>query len=179
MPPCKTGFMITFPLEEYNSFSQETYDKAIDGLQINMMECKCGQRGCFTLYGHYWRHLKLLCADIHLFVQRVICRHCGKTQALMPSLIVPYSQIPKEDQQEILRLNEEKKPVTPVLEKNHLIDESNVRHIIRRFRQHWKERLPYMDRTLRDSLTEPCLRTFRLQFMQIKKTFNTFFPLPT
>ena len=37
------------------------------------------------------------------------CSFCGKTHALIPSLIVPYSQIPREDQQEILKLNEEGK----------------------------------------------------------------------
>ena len=180
LPPCKTGYMITFPLEDCNSFSQETYDKAVKGLQINMMECRCKQRGFLMLYGHYRRHLKLLCSDILLYIQRVICTHCGKTHALIPSLIVPYSQIPKKDQQDILILMEEKKRPAPVMERNTQIDESHVRHIIRRFRQYWKERLSSMEHTtLHDSLTEPCLHTFRLQFMQIKKTFNIFFPPPT
>ena len=171
--------MITIQLEDCNSFSQDIYDTVINHLQFHQMKCKCGRIGCLILYGHYKRHLKLLCAFICLIIQRVRCTNCGRTHSLIPSLVVPYSQIPRKDQQEILELSEADKSPGPVLERNNLIDENNVKHVIRRFRQHWKERIKSIGRTLSDSLTEPCLSTYSRQFMQIHRTWNIFFPPPT
>ena len=171
--------MITIPIEDCNSFSQDSYDRVLENIQIHLMQCKCGNSGCLTLYGHYQRHLKLLCSFIVLIIQRVRCSCCGRTHALIPSLIVPYSQIPREDQQEILELNEEGRSPAPVMERNILVDEGHVRQILRRYRHHWKERILSIGLTLHDSLTIPCLSNFSLQFMQIHRTWNGFFCLPT
>ena len=171
--------MITIPIEDCNSFSQKTYDDYVFSLQPHMLKCKCGHSGCMIFYGHYTRHMKLLGLFIKLVIQRVRCSFCGKTHALIPKLIVPYSQIPREDQQEILLLCSEKKSVNPVLDRNCQIDESHVRHIIRRFKQDWKERILSLGLSLQDHLTEPCLSVYSLQFMQIHRTWNSFFSPPT
>lgn len=171
--------MITIPIEDCNSFSQKTYDDYVFGLQPHMMECKCGRCGGLIFYGHYERHLKLLGLFLPLVIQRVRCRFCGKTHAILPSLIVPYSQISREDQQRILELYEDGRSAAPVLHKNYQIDESHVRHIIRRYKQHWKERILSIGLTLHDRLTEACLSVYSLQFMQIHRTWNSFFSPPT
>lgn len=171
--------MITIPIEDCNSFSQKSYDDYVFGLQIHMMKCKCGHRGCMTLYGHYTRNLKILGLLLSLVIQRVKCSSCGRTHALIPSLIVPYSQIPRKDQQEILKLSEEGKSAAPVLVQNCQIDESHVRHIIRRFKAHWKERIFSLGLSLHDQLTEECISVYSLQFMQIHRTWNSFFSPPT
>jgi hypothetical protein len=171
--------MITIPIEDCNSFSQKIYDDYVFGLQIHMMECKCGHCGSLIFYGHYSRHLKILGLFLSLIVQRVRCSFCGRTHALVPSLIVPYSQIPREDQQEILELNEAGKPAGQVLDRNCQIDESHVRHIIRRFKRHWKERILSLGLSLHDRLTEACLSVYSLQFMQVHRTWNSFFSPPT
>jgi hypothetical protein len=171
--------MITIPIEDCNSFSQKKYDDYVLGLQIHMMECKCGHCGSFILYGHYPRHLKILGLFLSLIIQRVRCSFCGRTHALIPSLVVPYSQIPREDQQEILELTEAGKSVNRVLDQNCQIDESHVRHIIRRFKHHWKERILSLGLSLHDRLTEVCLSVYSLQFMQIHRTWNSFFSPPT
>ena len=145
MPSCQTGSMITIPIEDCNSFSQETYNDYVFALQPHMLKCKCGRCGGMVFYGHYERHLKLLGLFLSLIIQRVRCSFCGRTHAILPSLIVPYSQIPREDQQEILKLNEEGKSPDPVLDRNCQIDESHVRHIIRRFKQIWKERIKFLE----------------------------------
>ena len=171
--------MITIPIEDCNTFSQKSYDDYIKSLDIRMMKCKCGHCGCLTFYGHYTRCLKLLGLCITLSIWRVKCSSCGRTHALIPSLIVPYSQIPRQDQQEILASYDEGKSVNPVLERNCGIDESHVRHIIRRFKYFWKERIHALCLTLHDQLSEKCLSVFSLQFMQIHKTWNSFFCPPT
>lgn len=171
--------MITIPIEDCNSFSQKKYDEYLFSLQIHMMKCKCGHCGCLVFYGHYTRHLKLLGLFLSLIIQRVKCSSCGRTHALIPALIVPYSQIPREDQQEILALKDEGKSADPVLERNCQIDESHVRHIIRRFKRHWKERILSLGLTLHDRLTNVCLSVYSLQFMQVHKTWNSYFSPPT
>ena len=171
--------MITIPIDDCNSFSQKNYDEYVFRLQPHMMKCKCGRCGGLIFYGHYERNLKLLGLFHSIIIQRVRCSFCGKTHALIPSLIVPYSQIPREDQQEILKLNDEGKPADPVLNRNCQIDESNVRHIIRRYKQFWKERILSLGLSLCDRLTETCLSVYLLQFMQIHRTWNSFFSQPT
>jgi hypothetical protein len=171
--------MITIPIEECNSFSQKIYDDYVFRIQPHMMECKCGHRGCLSFYGHYTRRLKLLGLLLTLVIQRVRCSFCGRTHAIVPSLIVPYSQIPRIDQQEILALAEKGQSTDPVLDRNCQIDESHVRHIIRRFKRYWKERILSLGLTSHDQLTEACLSVYSLQFMQIHRTWNSFFSPPT
>ena len=179
--PCPRAdrIMITIPIENCNSFSQKSYDDFVFGLQPHLMKCKCGCCGGLIFYGHYKRHLKLLGLSLTLIIQRVKCSFCGKTHALIPSLIVPYSQIPREDQQEILELHEAGRSSAPVLDRNCQIDESHVRHIIRRYKQFWKERIISLALSLRDHLTEACLSVYSLQFMQIHRTWNSYFSPPT
>lgn len=179
VPLCLTGYMITIPIEDCNSFSQKIYDDYVFGLQLHMIKCKCGHCGGMMFYGHYTRHLKLLGLFLPLTVQRVRCSFCGKTHAILPALIVPYSQIPKKDQQDIIVLNLEGCPVDPVLDRNCQIDESHVRHILRRFRLHWKERILSLGLSLYDRLTQACLSVYSLQFMQIHRTWNSYFSSPT
>jgi hypothetical protein len=52
---------------------------------------------------------------------------------------------------------------------NLLIDESNTKYIIKRFRQHWKERLSSYGISLDEQLTLFCFKYFSRQFMQVSK----------
>lgn len=172
--------MITFPLEECKGFSQKIYDDAVDRLQLHMMECnKCKKKGFLKLFGSYKRTLKLCSEALRLRIQRVRCTECDGTHALLPSLIVAYSQIPKPDQQEILKKQQAGESVEPVLERNNLIDENHVKYIIRQFRKHWEQRIASLGLTLADSLTPPCLSHYARQFMQIHSGLNSFFPAAT
>ncbi|MDO4804119.1 MAG: hypothetical protein Q4A32_04790 [Lachnospiraceae bacterium] len=91
------------------------------------------------------------------------------------TILVPYSQIPLEYQQDILIYVENGQKADAVLERNPFIDESSVKYIVRQYRKHWKERVLSIGRTLLDSLTIPCLSAYSRQFMQIHKTPNILF----
>ncbi len=169
---CDNSVMITVLVKDSNHFSQEFYDQIIAGLQLQSLECTCGKKGCLILYGHYTRIVKYKSKTIRLSVQRVMCTECHTTHALLLSLIVPYSQIPLADQQEILEDIDQGQSPDPVLDRNTLIDENNVKYIIRQFRRHWKQRLLSIGKTLQDNLTVPCLHAFFRQFMQIHRTRN-------
>ncbi len=164
--------MITVPVEDCNDFSQSFYDRIVNAIQLHTVECTCGKKGCLIRYGHYTRKVKFMSKTVLLSVQRVMCTACHKTHAILLSLIVPYSQITLDDQQEILKLNACGQSPDPVMERNFLIDENNVKYIIRQYRRHWKERLRYLGLTLLDSLAVPCLHAFLRQFMQIHRTRN-------
>ncbi len=164
--------MITVPVKESNHFSQKFYDQVIAGIQLHMVECTCGKKGCLIRYGHYRRMVKFRSHTVSLSVQRVLCKACHTTHAILLSLIVPYSQIPLEDQQGILRAVDGGESPDPIMERNLLVDENNVKYIIRQYRRHWKQRLHYLGLTLSDSLPVPCLQAFFRQFMQIHRTRN-------
>ena len=164
--------MITVLMEDCNGFSQDLYKKLIDNLQLHMVECTCGRKGCLIFFGHYRRRVKYLSNVLHICIQRVFCKECRKTNALIPSLLVPYSQIPRQDQQEILHAMESGSSPGLVMERNNLIDENHIKYISSQFKKHWKQRLLSLGLSLLDDLTSPCLEVFSRQFMQIHRTRN-------
>ncbi len=164
--------MITVLFQDCKDFSQDIYDQAIGSLQLHQIECTCERKGCLIRYGHYKRSVKFMSTLIPLCIQRVRCKECGASHALSPSLLVPYSQIPLEDQQEILACREGGKSPEAVMERNYLVDENHVKYIYRQFKKHWKERLATLCLSLTDHLTVPCLDFYSMQFMQIRKTPN-------
>lgn len=171
-PLCNNKFMITVLFDDCNDFSQDYYDRMTASIQLHRVECTCGKKGCLIRYGHYRRFVKFMSVLIRLSIQRVRCKECGTSNALIPSLIVPYSQIPLRDQQEILSCADGGSVPKAVMEKNFLIDENNVKHIIRQFNKHWKQRLLSIGLSILDDLAIPCLLSYSRQFMQIHRTRN-------
>ena len=60
----------------------------------------------------------------------------------------------------------------PVMENNILIDENNIKYIIRQFKKYWKQKLLSASLGILDDLTVPCLAVYSRQFMQIHRTRN-------
>lgn len=164
--------MITVFMDDCNGFSQNLYKKLIDSLQLHMVECTCGKKGCLIFFGHYQRSVKYLSHTIYLRIQRVFCKECRKTNALIPSLLVPYSQIPLRDQQQILQAMDSGSSPGPAMERNNLVDENHIKYIFSQFRKHWKQRLLSIGLSIMDDLTSPCLAAFSRQFMQVHRTRN-------
>lgn len=164
--------MITVPLDDCNDFSQDSYKKLIGSLKLHMVECTCTKKGCLIFFGHYYRTVKYLSHTIRLCIQRVYCKKCEKTNALFPSLLVPYSQIPLRDQQEILQAMDTGSSPELVMERNNLIDENHIKYLFSQFKKHWKQRLLSLGLSILDDLTPPCLSAFSRQFMQIHRTRN-------
>lgn len=164
--------MITVIFKGCNDFSQNCYDCTINNLQLHTIECTCGKKGCLIRHGHYKRSVKFRSSLIRLSVQRVLCTECLVSHALLPSILVPYSQIPLHDQQQILYCAEKGRDTEPVMENNLLIDENNIKYIIRQFKRHWKQRILSAGLSLSDALAVPCLCVYSRQFMQIHRVRN-------
>jgi len=171
--------MITVLFPSDKPFSEKLYFAFLQLLNLFSVECTCHKKGCLIFYGWYKRKVKLPSGPLLLSVQRVRCKECGKTHALLPSVLVPYSQVSLKDQLDILILAEDLQSPETVMDRNPLIDENNVKHIIRQYKKHWLERLRSIGLTLTDDLIIPCMAAFSRQFMQIHRTPNILFALPT
>lgn len=166
--------MITFFVEENNPLSQSIYDSCVNSIQIHQLTCSCKHSGCLHIHGYYKRKVKTHVGSFMLAVCRLKCSECGKTHALLPSSIIPYSQIPLVCCCQIISSFLASKNVNSVCENYTDVDENNVKSVIRRYRKYWKERLLAFHISLapvRD-LVLACFSHYSLQFLQIRRTVN-------
>lgn len=173
--------MITVFVSENNPISQKSYDDAIKQLDPFCLPCTCGCSGSLIRYGFYRRHVKADGTKFPLIIQRVLCQSCSRSHALIPSGLVPYSQIPLEDQVSLIEAFEKGGSPGAVLDENPEIDDRTPFRLIRMYLIYWRERLLSERIILRPlaRLTRQCLSLFGKQFMQIKNTPNIFYPPPT
>lgn len=172
--------MITILTENYNTISQGIYDEIIGSLEIKQLSCTCGHRGCLERHARYSRSLRISGEKILIRIIRLRCRECGRTHAILLSIMVPYSQIPYADQQSIAVNYENGDRSGEVLNRNWLIDEREISYIICRYKKHWKERLASVGiNVAAEGLLSRCFKAYGRGFMQIKKIPNILFVLPT
>lgn len=167
--------MITNITVKIKYLSQESYNNFLDSIPIYKLTCSCGRSGHLTKHAYYTRTAKTTEGPITLRILRVKCKRCGKTHALFPECIVPYSQILLEDHLKIITAYSNKTSFEPIMMSNLYIDESNIRYIIKKYLSHWKERIAAFFISMDANLTFSCLCSFKRQFMQIKCTSNIVF----
>lgn len=170
--------MITIISDKINTLNQISYNNFLQDIEMHQLSCSCGLSGCLIKHGYYNRSIKTSCGIIPLSILRVKCKHCGKTHAIFPVLIVPYSRVLLNTQLSIISAYISKSSFEPIMIDNEYIDESNIKYIIRQFIRYWKERIASFRFSVFDSLgalSKQCLNTFKRQFMQIKCTANILF----
>lgn len=170
--------MITIIADKINTLNQISYNNFLQNIEMHQLSCSCGLSGCLIKHGYYSRSIKTSCGIILLSIRRVKCKHCGKTHAIFPVLIVPYSRVLLNTHLSIITTYISKSSFEPIMMANEYIDESNIKYIIRQFLRHWKERIAAFGFSVFDSLdilSKQCLNTFKRQFMQIKCTANILF----
>ena len=119
--------MITIFVRENNPLTPNFYNNLIAQLQFHRLTCTCGHSGCLSVHGCYIRSLKVPAGKLFFRICRVICSCCHHTHALLPSFMVPYSQIPMNEQAEVISAHEAKEGWESLLNRNPSIDESNAR----------------------------------------------------
>lgn len=161
--------MVTIMAEKCNSLSQEIYDEYVENVNIYSVTCQhCKCTGTMKRYGFYERRVRFKGKVVKIRIQRICCKECGHTHALLLSIMVPYSQIPLEDQIQIIVHRESSEELEKILIDNSLIDDSEVRRIIVNFDCHWLQPLLSTGLgLLSKSLTKTCIRLYTRQFMQI------------
>lgn len=105
------------------------------------------------------------CQGLPLIIQRVLCQSCSRSHALIPSGLVPYSQIPLEDQVSLIEAFEKGGSPGAVLDENPEIDDRTPFRLIRMYLIYWRERLLSERIILRPlaRLTRQCLSLFGKQ----------------
>lgn len=167
--------MITIFTKKSKSFSQEGYRKTINELPFHKLSCTCKQKGTLIKHGYYDRSIKVSRFLFKLSILRVYCKSCKKTHAILPSWIVPYSRVLYHDHISIIYSYLNNLSFEPIMQSNLLIDEGNIRYIIRQYLSHWRERIASFDGEVDLSVTKSCFKHFSRQFMQIKRTANILF----
>ena len=170
--------MITIIKDKINTLNQISYNNFLQNIEMHQLSCSCGLSGCLIKHGYYNRSIKTSNSVISLSILRVKCKHCGKTHAIFPVLIVPYSNVLLNTHLSIITTYISKSSFEPIMMVNEHIDESNIKYIIRQFLRYWKERVAAFGFSVFDSLvtfSKQCLNTFKRQFMQIKCTTNILF----
>ena len=171
--------MITIFTQKSNGASpettQESYDELIERIPFHQLRCTCGRCGDLIRHGYYTRKIKALLSSVILRILRVICKDCGKTHALVPDWLVPYSSILLKDQVQILQAHLSGESMEPIMAKQPVIDESAIGYIIRQFKRHWLSRLTAFQIPLDKNIVPACFRAFGRQLMQIKCTPNLLF----
>ena len=153
----------------------------IESLDYYSLCAPCSHNGNLIGHGSYTRTIKNEIIEILLSVKRVKCKICEKTHALLPTVIVPYSQILLEDQVRIVECYEANSGYEEILDANLCIETNNIRSVIRQYCKHWRQRLlshSIQTSSIKQLITQ-CFAAFNRQFMQIKTTNNVLFLRPT
>lgn len=170
--------MITILLENfnYNLINQDTYDFYINSLCLSSIPCpKCNQLHRLIQHASYTRSLKSGSNKVTLKIQRVLCTNCNSTHALLPSFIVPYSQITTSSMISIITSDHR----SSYLDEHPLLDESNLRYILKQYNRLFKPFLSNIASLNITSIIKRCFFSVSKMFMQIKNTINSLFIVPT
>lgn len=167
--------MITISNPKINTFTQAAYDELIEQLPFHQLACTCGRRGELIRHGYYTRRVKVTLGAEPLRILRVLCKCCGKTHALAPDWLVPYSSVLLKDQIRILQAHLAGQSTKPIMAEQPVLDESAIGYIIRQFKRHWRERLAAFSIKLDHNIVCACFEAFGRQLMQIKCTPNRLF----
>ena len=173
------NIMITIYDENFNTnFSQSLYDSIIDSISLYNIPCPFCSSHSWIHYGYYKRSIKTQGVLQPLIIRRLLCKHCERTHALLPSFIVPYSQIVFHDTLDIIKSS------SPfdweiILDRNPIIDISNIYYIIKSDIQRFKDVLVQLSDHSPLSIIQSCFSRYSCMFMQKKSTKNRFYLLPT
>lgn len=170
--------MITRFVNNYNSFSQDSYFNFVESTAFNKLVCpSCKHKDCLNIHGYYKRKVRTYENSITLSICRVKCSFCHVTHALMPSSIVPYHQIPLIDIINTIKSYESHKSLKDIIKDITNLDFSNYYRIISIYLKYWKQRLISFKISLSSTndLVISCFKSFFCQFMQIAKIPNILF----
>lgn len=169
--------MVLFKHQIVKEWTQEIYDSLIQLIVISAIRCPCGHVG-FHLHGTYERKVKLALSVLALVVQRIRCPECGKTHALLPYDLIPWSRVPLKT---IIRIVKAKnaEEIRALLDEELELKEEDVKNARYKFRKFWRERILSYGIAYDSTLTDQCLSIFNLQFMQNRRGQIIKYVLPT
>ena len=174
--------MILMDFIDFKSEIQKEYDNALSNLQIHRISCPyCKHHGHLIFHGAYVRHIHFGYDKPEITIQRVKCTHCKKTHALLPSSLVPYSQIPLKYQVAMAENYLQYKYFQSVFDLLCDYPEDTIRKLLLVFMSNWLELCRSYNLQLQNLafLTPQCVSLFMKQFLQNRKLYLSYYLTPT
>jgi len=156
--------------EDFGAMDQQRYDEMLSGLELAKIECVCSSRG-MKVHGYYERSIHSSEGKTKLRVMRLKCPCCGRTHAVLPSVLVPYQQLCVRDQHQMVIAYEKGESPENVCTPEAAFDENNVRSVIRRYKKFWRAKIRQLGEDFHTDLCgllDLCRMMFSAQFMQIR-----------
>ena len=85
----------------YESYLLNRYNDSVNNMNSYSIQCNCGCKGSCIKYGKY----KRIIDKYEIFIQRVLCKVCKITHAILPTFIVPQERMPLDYNSIALWLN--------------------------------------------------------------------------
>lgn len=157
--------MITLKVEKINSeFNQKFYDDCISQIDIHTLSCSCNSHDN-VIHGYYQRKVRTDKGNIMLRVIRVRCKNCGKTHAVLISLIIPYKSVSLKTSIRIIR----RENIKSLMIDNNEIDEQVIYRIRKVFNERYKKWMSLSKITFEDDLVLKSYIDFKSNFLQVRK----------
>lgn len=83
--------MIIINLNKKIKLNQSTYNTIIDSIHLDSIICTSCSHHDWAFHASYSRKIDILDHDYQIIITRVICKHCGKTHAILVQGMVPFS----------------------------------------------------------------------------------------
>lgn len=171
--------MIQVFANKFKIFSQKDYNDIIYEIDINTLTCpNCNHTGNFVHHGSYKRYIQVNIEDIiKIIVFRVKCKFCGKTHALMPVAVIPFSKFSIADIISALKRFQNNAKVSQIIDMFPIFNLSTLRAILHRFKTYWEQKLVSIKITMSLSIDfiKSCFSNYFSQFMQIANIKNILF----
>lgn len=153
----------------FKSLNQENYNKVIENIKKDLDEvifAVFGHHERFIFYGSYHRTYTTDQSPnkSSVKIQRIRSLDTGKTHALIPTCLVPYSTTPLEIQVEIIEADEED---LPAICEEYSFELKTLRHIRQIFQADWKRDIDWFIFSF-DLLVMKSIKLFHRQFMQTR-----------
>lgn len=167
--------MITVIAKNFNIFHkkisnfQNEYDLFINSIDLSSLHCSCHHTHCLSIHAYYTRTIRSASGKVVIRVLRVKCSHCNRTHAIMPSCIVPYSQILLTQLISIVHSSIKSLDTLAIL---YSLEDAHIRYINKQYQHFWKQRIYNLKSFSAYQLSTYCFQTFKKQFMQIRNVTN-------
>ena len=171
----KGYILITLNVQHLNEeISQSLYDRCLDQIDLHRLPCTCGRHD-MVLHSSYERYIRTSNGKFKLLITRVRCKSCGKTHAILLSSIVPWQSVQLAVQIRILKGYQ----MDQLMTDNIHIDEQVIFRVKMNFKNRYKAWMLSFHLTFDDDLVFHAYRSFRSNFMQVRKGSYRLFPIST
>lgn len=141
----------------------EDYENTLNFGYLTCPDCDSDE---LISYGTYERYVVANGVSMPITIKRVMCKHCGRTHAIIPSFLIPHFQHLASFINSIIILAIVKKNKNKELEARFELTRQLIKHWKLRFEEFRTRLLTYKNLTLKELLLEPFSSDFSRSFYE-------------